>query len=457
MPSAILTACRYAALILILAIGAACVPPTPPPSPTPPATGSGQTLPAATRTATAVKAAATARPAATPTPTRTPILAVTPSITQIVVWENLPEAQAKALAEDARAFQKKSPYFTVSLRHYERSEDFMTPLQAGEIGFDVALVSPALLGSLWTAQQVAPLSDFFAPSFLDNFAAITLQGASRQGQVWGLADTAGFHLLLYYNRDVVDTPPADTKELARFAQRLDEQGRLQGRILGLNSYDPLWLAPWLPAYGGWLVDPQGRPSLDTPAMQEALQLYLDWHDKTKGIAPVASYDEVRAQFMAGVLPLVIDGDWAIGELARADNLDWGVAPLPGVVLDEGTQPAAPLVLARYWVISRTASGDRALAAASFMEFVTRPERQLDWAGRFGLLPTRREALDDPLIVNDSALRISAEQMLAGRAIPLGVNPDALLNALREPLRQALAGELTPEAAAKLMQENANSK
>lgn len=442
---------RYIVIILILVLNAACVPPTPPPSPTP--------LPTVTRTPTIVKTAATVQPSATPTTTRTPTPAATatPSITEIVVWENLPEAQAKALAEDVQAFQKKSPHFTVTLRHYGEPEDFMTPLQAGEIGFDVALVSPVLLGSLWTAEQLAPLSDFFAPSFLDNFAAITLQGASRQGKVWGLADTAGFHLLLYYNRDLMDVPPADTKELEKFARRLDGQGKIQGRVLGLNSYDPLWLTPWLSAYGGWLVDSQGRPSLDTPAMQEALALYLGWQDKAKGLASITSYDEVRAQFMAGTLPLVIDGDWAIGELARADNLDWGVAPLPGVVLAEGTQPAAPLVLARYWVVSRKASGDKALAAASFMEFVTRPERQLDRTVRFGLLPTRREALDDPLIVNDSALRISSEQMLAGRAIPLGVNPDALLNALREPLRQALAGELSPEEAAKLMQDNANSK
>jgi ABC-type glycerol-3-phosphate transport system substrate-binding protein len=447
----VLSGWRYTIIPLLLAIVTACVPPTPPPSPTP--------LPTATHTATVIKAAATTRPTATPLPTRTPTPAatVTPAITEIVVWENLPEAQAKALAEDVQAFQKKSPYFTVTVRHYNQPEDFMTPLQAGEISFDVALVSPVLLGSLWSAEQVAPLSDFFAPSFLDNFAAITLQGASRQGKVWGLADTAGFHLLLYYNRDLVDTPPADTKELARFAQRLDEQGQVQSRVLGLNSYDPLWLTPWLSAYGGWLVDSQGRPTLDTPAMQEALTLYLGWQDKTKGIASIASYDEVRAQFMAGTLPLVIDGDWAMGELARADNLDWGVAPLPGVVLEEGTQPAASLVLARYWIISRKASGDRALAAASFVEFVTRPERQLDRTMRFGLLPTHREALDDPLIVNDAALRISSEQMLAGRTIPLGVNPDALLNALREPLRQALAGELTPEEAAKLMQDNANLK
>jgi ABC-type glycerol-3-phosphate transport system substrate-binding protein len=125
-----------------------------------------------------------------------------------------------------------------------------------------------------------------------------------------------------------------------------------------------------------------------------------------------------------------------------------------VIEEDESQAAAPLVLARYWAISRTARGNRIQAAAAFVEFITRPERQLDRTVRFGLLPTRREALDDPLIVNDSALRLSAEQMLAGRIIPLGVNADALLNAMREPLRQLLEGELTPEEAAEKMQENA---
>jgi hypothetical protein len=45
-------------------------------------------------------------------------------------------------------------------------------------------------------------------------------------------------------------------------------------------------------------------------------------------------------------------------------------------------------------------------------------------------------------------------MLAGRAVPLGTNPDALLNAMREPLRQALEGQMTPQEAAEMMQMNA---
>jgi maltose-binding protein MalE len=190
-------------------------------------------------------------------------------------------------------------------------------------------------------------------------------------------------------------------------------------------------------------------------MQEALALFKAWHDSPEGIAAMTSYDEMRSQFLAGNLAMIIDGDWAIGELARVARIDWGVAPLPDVVITgEGRQAAAPLVLARYWAVSRSTSGDRALAAASFLEYLTRPERQLDRATHFGLLPTRREALDDPMIVNDPVLRTSVEQMLAGRAVPLGVNADALLNSMREPLRQVLDGQVTPEQAAEMMQVNA---
>jgi arabinogalactan oligomer/maltooligosaccharide transport system substrate-binding protein/arabinogalactan oligomer/maltooligosaccharide transport system permease protein len=361
----------------------------------------------------------------------------------------LPEAQVQALTEDVQAFQKQFPYYTVSLQHYDNPENFMTPLMAGETQFDVVLASPILLGSLWSAEQLAPMSDFFASTFLDSFASITLMGASRDNKVWGLSDTAGFHLLLFYNRDLVDTPPTDTEALADLVRKSST-----AQVLGVNSYDPLWLTPWLSAYGGWLVSAAGRPTLDTPAMRQALTLYLGWQNGEPAVAPVATYDEVRAQFLAGKLMLMIDGDWALGELAREANISWGVAPLPDVVEEGESQPAAPLVLGQYWAISRSASGNRTLAAAAFLEFITRPERQLDRTIRFGLLPTRREALDDPLIINDSALRVSVEQMLAGRAVPLGTNPDALLNAMREPLRQVLEGRVTPQEATEIMQMNA---
>ena len=420
---------------------AACKAPTPPPSPTP--------WPTATPTRAAAAATAVTPAAATATATSTPAPTPTLPATVLTVWENLSQVQSEALAADVAAFEAEFPNYQVTVEQYTGAQNFMAPLLAGETQFDVTLASPVLLSSLWTAQQLAPMSDFFSAAFMDQFASITLVGASRDDQAWGLPDTAGFHLLLFYNRDLVDRPPASTEELQELGLDLTGPNRWG---LAVNSYDPLWLVPWLTAYGGWLTGLDGEPALNTEAMVEALTLFAGWHNGQERIAPVATYEEVRGHFLAGRAAMMIDGEWAITELAQADNINWAAALLPGVGSAADSQPAAPLVLARYWAISRNVTGNRALAAAEFVEFMTRPERQLAWTRRFGLLPTHRAALDDPSIISNPALRTSVEQLRAGRAAPLGTRTNFLLNAMREPLQGVIEGRLTPVQAAEAMQQ-----
>jgi arabinogalactan oligomer/maltooligosaccharide transport system substrate-binding protein len=450
----------YLAFFLVIGLLVAltaCQAPTPPPSPTP----------WPTDTLTPISATATPEPTVTstltPTPTPEPLPSPTPPETTIVIWENLSPAQAEALAEEIKAFEGEFPQFKVSRQHFDSPENFMTPLMAGAIDFDVVLAPPVLLGSLWATEQIAPMSDFFPPGFIDGFASVTLQGASRDQKLWGVPDTAGFHLLLIYNREVIDTPPANTDELFELAQSsLSRPGGARWG-LGLNSFDPLWLVPWLTAYGGWLTDETGQPTLNTPAMEAAIELYLSWLGRSasqesdqEAIAPVATLEESRSLFLEGEVAMLIDGEWAIVELAQTDKIKWGVAPLPDVsLIGAESEPAAPLVLARYWGISRSVSGNKALAAAAFVEYMTRPERQLDLMAQFGLLPTRRQALNDLSIINEPTLRVSAAQMQAGRMIPLGTNANTILNAMRDPLQNAIEGKLTPTEAAEMMQQNVN--
>jgi len=432
---------------LLLAI-TACTPPTPPPSPTP---WPGSTPTPTPQTTFTPAPEATLPPLPTPTPSPTAIPAGLPAATPINVWVNLPPAQLALLEEDVAAFQSEFSQYTVELQQYSTPQEFMTPLMANQLAFDVVLASPVLLGNLWAAGQIAPMEDFFSPGFINNFAAVTLAGASQEEAIWGLPDTAGFHLLLFYNKDLVDTPPASTSQLLELAQTLS-QGSQWG--LGVNRYDPLWLTPWLVPNGSWLTDQSGRPTLNTPAMESALTLYLSWQGRLAGVPPAETYNELRAKFLDGDLAMMIDGEWAIGELANTDEIDWGVALLPQVDQAQESQPAVPLVLARYWAISPAATQTNALASTEFLTFITRPERQLIWTARLGLLPTRREALDDPAIINNPTLRVSAAQMQAGQAVPLGTNTNALLDAMRDPLRQVIDGSLTPQEAAAQMQANA---
>ncbi len=382
-------------------------------------------------------------------PTRTPT-ATSQSTTTVTVWVNLSPSQTETLLEDIDAFEIQFPQYTIRLREFDRPENFVNQVVTDEAEFDVVLASPSLLSSLWVADQLAPMSDFFPPSFLDAFIATALQGSSADEELWGLPDTAGFHLLLFYNRDLVETPPANLDDLAEVAETLTTSEQWG---LGVNSYDPLWLLPWTAGEGGWFAEDNVGFSLNSAAVQQALTIHQTWHLADEPIAPLMTHAEMQDEFVAGEMAMMIDGEWALNSLSQVPELSWGVVPLPILGEANDFQTSTPLVLGRYWAISRDVSGDRALAASAFLEFVTQPERQLRWTARYNQLPTRRQALTNPQIFSDPILRISATQMQSGQALPLGIDANLVLDAMRGPLRQMLEGALTPKEAVELMEEN----
>ncbi len=379
-----------------------------------------------------------------PLPTDTP----TPAPAHLVLWENLPPAQGEKLAAEVADFEATQPHVTIDLQHYDDGQALVQAITGETVDFHVALGDASLAGAL-QAQDVLEPYDEGLPrgQFLENFVSPALTGATRDGHLWGLPDTAGLHLLLFYNRDLIAVPPENTERLYSVAESFTGEERWG---LALNSYDPLWVVPWLWAYGGWLTDSDGVPTLDSPPMVNALTLYLSWQGRLTGVAPVTTYVEARELFNSGRAAMLIDGEWAIGELSQSETVDWGVAPLP--VVGETGQPAAPLVAGRYWLMSGRLSDGEQKAAVNFLTFITAPERQLEWTALFGTLPTRLEALKDPAIQNDAALRVSGQQMQAGHGLLLGVDANRLLDAMRQPLRAVLEGDMVPEEAARAMQE-----
>jgi ABC-type glycerol-3-phosphate transport system substrate-binding protein len=377
------------------------------------------------------------------TPTSSPV--------GLVLWENLPPNQVDQLKADLIAFQQQFPQIIIQTQHYDTVETLAAAINADRVDYDLILGPGTLLSPLQQAGKLQPMENFFPPSFLDGFSSPTLVGATHAQKIWGLPDSAGFHLLLFYNLNLVEQPPTTITDLSKQALSLQE-GTVWG--LGVNSYDPVWLLPWLWAYGGWLVDSDGRPTLNSPAMVQALTLHLSWQQGQTAIAPLQDYQGVQQQFFNGQLAMIIDGEWLIGALQQNANMPWGVSLLPAIPAAE--QGPGPLILARYWAIGNQTTGAKAEAAAAVLDFMTRPERQLAWAKTFGGLPTRRAALIDPQIVTDPVMRINAQQLQNGRGVPLGVNLNAILDAMRQPLAQMLLGDLTPTEAAQQMQQQATT-
>lgn len=430
--------------VILIGLLAGCAGPSAPLALTPMA------FPTPAAEATSTPALLVRKPTDTPIPTDTPAPTGTPTpvTTSLILWENLPPAQAEKLAAEINVFYQTYPYTMIEVQHYDDPQMLSAAIIEGRVDYDIILGSAPLLASLEQMDKLQPMSDFFPASFLDGFAGVTLTGATRRDRLWGLPDTAGFHLLLFYNADLVETPPVSTSELVALAEDLTNQSQ---RGLVMNSADPLWVLPWWRGYGGRLVDKSGATSFDTGAMIKALELYLTLNSGTESEPLPADYVEMREMFVKGRAAMMIDGEWAIGELSTDDAISWRVAPLPAI--DGEGAGVSSLVLGRYWAVGANSTGRHTESAIAFLEFVTRPERQLAWTEQFGLLPTRRAALTSPEILTNSVLRVSAQQLQSGQGVPLGIDLNALLDAMRDPLRQLLTGAFSPDEAADLMADN----
>ncbi len=314
---------------------------------------------------------------------------------------------------------------------------------------DLAIGPPALVESLRAAGLIRPAGDVFGRGFLHGFAQPCLEGISQDKEVWGVPFSAGLHLLLYYNKELVEEPPQDTAALIVTAQKLTT-GERSGLVM--NYRDPLWLTPWLSGFGGWLTDEEGQPTLDTAAMVEALRFLHALKFEYGVLPPEADYDLADRLFREGKAALLINGHWALADYQAIEGLAWDVAPLPTVT--ETGLPPSPLVMGQYFVIGSNVTGRKLEAARVLVEYMTASQRQLAWMRHFGTLPTTKEALNDEVISNDPLARVSVVQMLAGRGASLGSNPTMLLEAMREPLVAVMADRITPTEAARQMQARA---
>jgi arabinogalactan oligomer/maltooligosaccharide transport system substrate-binding protein len=375
----------------------------------------------------------------------------TPAPPHLVLWENFDPAQREWLEGEIAAFQKADPSTTVKVLHYVSGDELIERVKGEEAEFDLAIGQAALVESLRAEGLIRPVGDVFEGNFLDGFAQPSVEGASRRDEIWGVPFTAGLHLLLYYNKDLVEEPPQDTATMTAVAQELTN-GERYG--LAMNYRDPLWLVPWLSGFGGWLVDEEGQPTLDTAAMVEALRFLHDLKSEYNALPPQVDYDLADGLFREGKAAMLINGHWALAGYREIEDWEWGVAPLPMVT--ETDLAPSPLVAGQYFVIGSDVSGQELEMAKALVEYMASSQRQLEWMRQFDTLSTNKEALDDESVHSDPLEQVSVAQMLAGRGVSLESNPTMLLEAMREPLEAVMADQMTPTEAARQMQERAEA-
>ncbi|MDZ7374402.1 MAG: extracellular solute-binding protein [candidate division KSB1 bacterium] len=377
---------------------------------------------------------------------------------ELAIWtQDLAPGRA-VLDSLLRQYERERPGVHVQLVYYETEElrsNFIVAALGGS-GPDLVYGPSDQVGPFVAMQIIQPLEPFLEQDFLSDFV--------EQGQVWYeghlymLGDRVGNHLMLVYNRDLVPHPPETTDELIalgkRLTQDLDGDGIVDRYGLAWNYVEPFFFIPFLVGYGGWVMDEDGRPTLDTPATVRACQFIYDLKERYRIIAREADLDVVNTLFKMGRAAMVINGPWSWRSYQEA-GVNMGLALLPKVS-DTGLY-AAPMVSATGYCLNVNTRGERLRYALDLLRYLTSTDAQVRLSRALTVVPSRRSAQQHPLVQQNPLLEISQRQIELGRPMPIRPEMRAIWDAMRPYYQLVLSGAMRPEEAARRMQQEAEKK
>jgi multiple sugar transport system substrate-binding protein len=288
-----------------------------------------------------------------------------------------------------------------------------------------------------------------------NFAPATyFESAWNTGVIDGTAYGVPWYVetrVLYYRTDLdgVTEAPGSWDELKAAAKALQDGGADWGMSLGTkNSQEYL---PFFWSNGGTILNEDGTFGLDSPAAIEALTYYDSFFEEGLAQNNAAANFDLTPAFAAGTHPMAVSGPWHMGlfDDAGAEG-KWAVAPHPGKDGAPGTS----------WVggsnLSVFKDSENKGAAWAFVEYLSRPEVQVQWYEEAAVLPSVQSAWDDPKLADDENLAIFGEQLGSTQAPPPISTWAEISTKINEELEKMTVGDATPEAAAAAMQEAATS-
>jgi arabinogalactan oligomer/maltooligosaccharide transport system permease protein len=381
-----------------------------------------------------------------------------PDPNRIVIWHQMRVDERLVLESQLKKFMELHPGITVEEIYKETEElrsGFIVAAIAGQ-GPDLVYGPSDQVGPFQVMGIIDPLEPLFDKAYLDSFIPKGLTW--YKGHLYQIADKIGNHLTLIYNKALVSVPPQTDVELIKIGKQLtkDLNGDGQPDVYGLtwNYTEPFFFIPFLTGFGGWVMDDEGNPTLDTKATVDALRFIRDLRDKYRIVPEEADYNIADILFKDGKAGMIINGDWSWAGYKKA-GLNFGVAPLPKIV--ETGLWCAPMISPKGFSLNTNVPVEKRALVVELVKFLMRPDMQLETARALWTMPTRKEAVESDFVRNDDILKNSALQIERGRPMPVVPQLRAIWDAMRPEYQAVLGGSKSPEQAAKDMQDLAIRK
>jgi maltose-binding protein MalE len=364
----------------------------------------------------------------------------------IVIWEQMDPEERVRFEANLAAFQQAHPGVRIEHTPFE-TEQLRTQFQtaaSGGGGPDLVFGPSDQVGPLSLLKTIQPLDQTLPAGFFDRFIPTSLD--TLAGHLWAAPDQVGNHLLLCYNRKLVPQAPTTAEEFVAVAKKLSRNG-VYG--FAMNVTEPYWLVPFLSGYGGWVMDARSNPTLDSPAMAQALAFVKSLLDQR--LMPLGSnYEIAETLFKEGKAAMIVNGPWSWSAYRKA-GVDLGIAPIFRL---PGGRWAQPMVASKGYSISVNVPREKMPLVTELLTFLTSPEAELRSVRELAILPSHRDAYRDSTLLQDPYLAVSITAIERGRRMPVVPEMRVIWDAMRPAMENVMNGTMTPAAAAADMQKRA---
>ncbi|GAA4523986.1 extracellular solute-binding protein [Brachybacterium paraconglomeratum] len=366
-------------------------------------------------------------------------------------------AEGEALPELLTGFEEENPDVTVEVTPlpWDSAHDKFTSAIAAGTAPDVAQV-----GSTWMAEFVSlnalePTPESIA---LDDFFPGAVEGITVADTAYGVPWYVETRLV-YYRKDIAEAagitePATDWDGLVEMAKAM--QGQPDGKWgIALQPGGPgSWqtVLPLCWSNGGDVVSEAGDEfTFESPENEEALAYYQSYF--TDGIAnPAPAEGTTEQDFVSGAVPMFISGPWmmaaveAVGGEGFADK--YGVFVMPVKETSSSFLGGANL-----GVFQGTDNRD---AAWKLVEYLSRPEVQIEWFGIVAAMPGLQSAWEDETVTSNEKFEAFHTQLQTAFAPPTIATWEQVAAKFDAQIEQVCKQDLAPATALETTQSDAQS-
>jgi len=372
--------------------------------------------------------------------------------------------EGEVVSELIPAFEKEHPGIKVEVQQipWTAAHEKLLTAYVGEAMPDIAM-----LGNTWVPEFVAlnalePLDAMVARSkhlSRDDFFPGIWKTNVVDGKTYGIpwyVDTR----LVYYRSDIL-ARAGYTEMPKTWAEWKTAMKKIKSQMSS-TQYPMLMPTNEWPQPVGFALE-TGSPILkdggrygafQEPKFRQAFDFYLSFF--REGLSPPVSSSQVSnlfQEFERGNIAMYISGPWYIGEfrnrLDKSVQDKWMTAPMPGID-GPGAGMAAGASLSVF------AGSDHKEEAWLLIEYLSRPEVQLQFYRLTGDLPPRKTAWQDTALANNVHAKAFRDQL--ERVVPLPQVPEweEIATSIFEHGERAIRGAATVDETLKSLDEEVDA-